>query len=84
MIGSHNSISYLPPKNFWGKITRLWNKCQDKTLEEQYNKLNENVLNFIKKVDSDISEEQRQNGEKVCKEISRGNHYFEQNTKEIT
>ena len=37
MIGSHNSISYLPPKNLWGKITRLWNKCQDKTLEEQFN-----------------------------------------------
>lgn len=36
MIGSHNSMSYLPPKNLWGKITRLWNKCQDKTLEEQY------------------------------------------------
>ena len=37
MIGSHNSISYLPPKNLWGKITRLWNKCQDKTIEEQFN-----------------------------------------------
>ena len=37
MIGSHNSMSYLPPKNFWGKITRLWNKCQDKTIEEQVN-----------------------------------------------
>ena len=38
MIGSHNSMSYLPPKNLWGKITRLWNKCQDKTIEEQFNK----------------------------------------------
>lgn len=38
MIGSHNSMSYLPPKNLWGKITRLWNKCQDKTITEQYNK----------------------------------------------
>ena len=37
MIGSHNSMSYLPPKNLWGKITRLWNKCQNKTLEEQFN-----------------------------------------------
>lgn len=36
MIGSHNSMSYLPPRNIWGKITRLWNKCQDKTIEEQY------------------------------------------------
>lgn len=37
MIGSHNTLSYLPPKNLWGKITRLWNKCQDKTIEEQFN-----------------------------------------------
>lgn len=36
MIGSHNSMSYLPPKNIWGKITRLWNKCQDKNIKEQY------------------------------------------------
>ena len=36
MIGSHNSMSYLPPKNLWGKITRLWNKCQDKNLKEQH------------------------------------------------
>ena len=37
MIGSHNTLSYLPPKNLLGKITRLWNKCQDKTIEEQFN-----------------------------------------------
>lgn len=37
MIGSHNSLSYLPPRNLWGKITKLWGKCQDKTLVEQYN-----------------------------------------------
>ena len=37
MIGSHNTLSYLPPKNLWGKITRPWNKCQDKTIEEQVN-----------------------------------------------
>ena len=35
MIGSHNSMSYLPPKNLWGKITRLWNKCQDRNLLKQ-------------------------------------------------
>lgn len=38
MIGSHNSYSYLPPKNLWGKITRPWGKCQDLTLKEQYAK----------------------------------------------
>lgn len=37
MIGSHNTLSYLPPKNLWGKITRPWNKCQDRTIEEQVN-----------------------------------------------
>lgn len=36
MLGSHNSMSYLPPQNLWGKITRPWNKCQGKNLEEQY------------------------------------------------
>lgn len=37
MIGSHNTLSYLPPKNLWGKITRPWNKCQDKSIKEQVN-----------------------------------------------
>lgn len=37
MIGSHNTLSYLPPKNLWGKITRPWNKCQDRSIEEQVN-----------------------------------------------
>lgn len=37
MIGSHNTLSYLPPENLWGKITRLWNKCQDKNIREQFN-----------------------------------------------
>ncbi len=37
MIGSHNTFSYLSPVNFWGKITKLWSKCQDKTFAEQYN-----------------------------------------------
>lgn len=36
MIGSHNTLSYLPPENLCGKITRLWNKCQDKNIREQY------------------------------------------------
>lgn len=36
MIGSHNTMSYLKPINFLGKITKFWGKCQDKTIEEQY------------------------------------------------
>lgn len=36
MLGSHNSLSYLPIKG-WRKILSLWTKCQSKTIEEQYN-----------------------------------------------
>lgn len=36
MLGSHNSLSYLPIKG-WKKILKPWIKCQDKTIEEQYN-----------------------------------------------
>lgn len=36
MLGSHNSISYLPIKG-WKKILKPWIKCQDLTIEEQYN-----------------------------------------------
>lgn len=37
MIGSHNTMSYLPAKNLWGMITKYWSRCQDKNLIEQYN-----------------------------------------------
>lgn len=37
MLGSHNTLSYLPPVNLWGKMTKPWGKCQDKNIEEQYN-----------------------------------------------
>lgn len=37
MIGSHNSMSYLPPKHwFWRLFTPFW-RCQDKTIKEQIN-----------------------------------------------
>lgn len=36
MLGSHNSLSYLPIKG-WRKILKPWVKCQSKTIEEQYN-----------------------------------------------
>lgn len=38
MLGSHNSFSCLPPKNLWGKITKLWGKCQSLNLQDQYDK----------------------------------------------
>lgn len=35
MIGSHNSMSYLPPKHwFWRLFTPFW-RCQNKTIKEQ-------------------------------------------------
>lgn len=37
ILGSHNSLSYLPIKKWWQKITSPWTKCQNLTLLEQYN-----------------------------------------------
>lgn len=35
MIGSHNSMTYLPPKHrFWRLFTPFW-RCQNKTIKEQ-------------------------------------------------
>lgn len=36
MIGTHNSMSYLPPKRWWMKPFRWIAQCQSKSLEEQY------------------------------------------------
>lgn len=38
IVGSHNSMSFLPPKNLWGKITKPWSKCQNLNLYEQWEK----------------------------------------------
>lgn len=35
MLGSHNSMSYLPIKG-WRKILTPWTKCQSLNIEEQY------------------------------------------------
>ena len=37
MLGSHNSLSYLPIKG-WMKILKPWVQCQSLNIEEQYNK----------------------------------------------
>lgn len=37
MLGSHNSLSYLPTKG-WRKILTPWVRCQSLTIEEQYEK----------------------------------------------
>ena len=38
MIGTHNSMTYLPPKNWWMYPFRFIAKCQSKDLTEQYYK----------------------------------------------
>ncbi len=35
-ISSHNTMTYLTPKKWWMKIFSFVAKCQDKTLQEQY------------------------------------------------
>jgi hypothetical protein len=36
IIGSHNSMSYLEPRDWHGKLLRFAAKCQRKTIKEQY------------------------------------------------
>ena len=36
VIGSHNSLSYLPLKHWWQKPLRIFARCQSMTLQEQY------------------------------------------------
>lgn len=36
MLGSHNTMSYLPIKG-WRRLLKLWIKCQSLTIQEQYN-----------------------------------------------
>lgn len=36
MLGSHNSMSYLPIVNWWQRWQKRWCCCQSKTIEEQY------------------------------------------------
>lgn len=35
MLGSHNSFTYLPPKNWWRIIFAPWAKCQSKDIAQQ-------------------------------------------------
>lgn len=36
MIGSHNTMSYLPIVNWWQRWQKRWCCCQSKNIEEQY------------------------------------------------
>lgn len=35
MLGSHNSMSYLPAVHWWQRWQKRWYQCQDKTIDEQ-------------------------------------------------
>lgn len=35
MLGSHNSMSYLPAVHWWQRWQKRWYQCQDKTIAEQ-------------------------------------------------
>lgn len=37
IYGSHNSMTFLPPKHWWGYLGLWIARCQNKTLEEQFN-----------------------------------------------
>ena len=36
ILGSHNTMSYLRPKTWWGRLFRFVARCQSKTLAEQW------------------------------------------------
>lgn len=46
MIGSHNTMSYQPPRKWWGKLLRFTAKCQSATLEDQFFKYNCRLFDF--------------------------------------
>ena len=35
MLGSHNSMSYLPAVKWWQRWQKRWYRCQNHTIEEQ-------------------------------------------------
>lgn len=37
IYGSHNSMTFLPPKHWWGYLGLWIARCQNKTIEEQFN-----------------------------------------------
>lgn len=38
MLGSHNSLTFREPKKWWMKVINFIAKCQEHTIEEQYEK----------------------------------------------
>lgn len=46
MIGSHNTMSYMPPRQWWAKILKFTAKCQSKSLHDQLYKYGCRVFDF--------------------------------------
>ncbi len=46
LIGSHNTMSYQPPKKWWAKLLKFTAKCQSAKLEDQLKKYNCRVFDF--------------------------------------
>lgn len=46
ILGSHNTMSYLPPKTWWGKLLRFTARCQSANLYDQFHKYGCRVFDF--------------------------------------
>ena len=45
-LGSHNTMSYQPPKQWWAKLARFTTRCQSVNLYEQFHKYNCRLFDF--------------------------------------
>lgn len=52
-LGTHNSMSYLPPKKWWHKLFHFMSKCQQVPIEEQYEKYNARYFDLRLRQDKD-------------------------------
>lgn len=52
-LGTHNSMSYLPPKKWWHKPFHFMSKCQEVSIEEQYEKYNARYFDIRIRQDKD-------------------------------
>ena len=46
ILGSHNTMSYQPPRTWWGKILRFTAKCQSANLYDQFHKYGCRLFDF--------------------------------------
>ena len=46
ILGSHNTMSYQPPRTWWGKMLRFTAKCQSANLYDQFHKYGCRLFDF--------------------------------------